>query len=441
MSNRKNFIRALLALFQAVIDAAVYRMSFYLVVLLWFAGKAPRGFDFEVMAFFTGTMIAVFYFSSLYSFRSWILWDEIKAILKSSALILPVTVLYLYSQNFDLSRFVIASGTIIFVPLCIITRWLFRRILFAIGILNTNIIILGAGKTGEIFAEKIITHPFTACKVMGFLDDDPGKQGKTIAGFPVLGTLEDFVEVYMSHDIDEAAVAISTAKRSLLTHILDIVEFHVRQIHYIPDMYMLTTFSSSVHDVEGMPVIAASQGLLSPFNRAVKNVAEYVVAIFAVIIFSPVMAAAAVKIKLDDGGKVFSPLERAGLNTNTFMMYKFRTSRAGKKGLTRTGKFLRRFYIDELPQLFNVLKGEMSIVGPMPLIITDLRRAYGEETAEKICRVKPGITGFWQISDRKENDKDIRAEMNLYYIRNWSLWLDAVILIQTFFAIFTRKRS
>ncbi|MBQ4430163.1 MAG: hypothetical protein II877_01570, partial [Synergistaceae bacterium] len=237
MNNRKNFIRALLALFQAVIDAAVYRMSFSLVVLLWFAGKTPREFDFDVIAFFTWTMIAVFYFSSLYSFRTWILWDEIKAILKSSALILPVTVLYLYSQNFDLSRFVIASGTIIFVPLCIITRWLFRRILFALGILNTNIIIIGAGKTGEIFAEKIVSHPFTACKVVGFLDDDPHKQDKTIAGFPVLGRLEDFIDVYMTHDIDEAAVAISTATRSLLTHILDIVEFHVRQIHYIPDMY------------------------------------------------------------------------------------------------------------------------------------------------------------------------------------------------------------
>ncbi|MBQ3455367.1 MAG: sugar transferase, partial [Synergistaceae bacterium] len=325
MNNRKNFIRALLALFQAVIDAAVYRMSFSLVVLLWFAGKTPREFDFDVIAFFTWTMIAVFYFSSLYSFRTWILWDEIKAILKSSALILPVTVLYLYSQNFDLSRFVIASGTIIFVPLCIITRWLFRRILFALGILNTNIIILGAGKTGEIFAEKIVSHPFTACKVVGFLDDDPHKQGKTIAGFPVLGRLEDFIDVYMTHDIDEAAVAISTATRSLLTHILDIVEFHVRQIHYIPDMYMLTTFSSSVRDVEGMPVIVASQGLLSPFNRAVKSVTEYVVALFAVVIFSPVMAVAAVKIKLDDGGKVFSPLERTGLNANTFSMYKFRT--------------------------------------------------------------------------------------------------------------------
>ena len=111
MSNHKNFFRALLAFFQAVIDSAVYWLSFRLVIFLWFAGKSPSGFTFEVKAFFTGTMLAVFYFSSLYSFRNWILWDEIKAILKSAALILPVTVLYLYSQNFELSRFILAAGT------------------------------------------------------------------------------------------------------------------------------------------------------------------------------------------------------------------------------------------------------------------------------------------------------------------------------------------
>ena len=435
MSNHKNFFRALLAFFQAVIDSAVYWLSFRLVIFLWFAGKSPSGFTFEVKAFFTGTMLAVFYFSSLYSFRNWILWDEIKAILKSAALILPVTVLYLYSQNFELSRFILAAGTIIFIPLCIAARYVFRRILFALGILKTNIIILGAGKTGEIFAEKIVSHPFTACRVIGFLDDDPEKQGKIFAGFPVLGKLEDFITIYTEYEIDEAAVAISTASRNLLAHILDIVEFHVRQVHYIPDMYMLTTFSSSIRDVEGMPVIAASQGLMRPMNRTVKNIMDYVGAAVAVVFLWPFMAWAALKIKHDDGGHVLSPLERAGLGTDTFTMYKFRTSYTGRKGLTRTGKLLRRFYVDELPQLFNVLKGEMSLVGPMPLVITDLRRAYGEETARKICTVKPGITGFWQINERKDNDKNIRAEMNLYYIRNWSVWLDFVILVKTFFII------
>ncbi len=430
-----------MALLQAAVDVTVYWLGFGLIMMWYFSGKNSFILTYGLKIFFTGTMLIVFYFNSLYSFKNWILWDEIKAVIKSSLLILLVIILYLYSQKFELSRFILAAGIIIFVPLCIIERYVLRRLLFAMNILATNIIILGAGKTGEIFAEKIISYPFTACKVAGFLDDDPEKQGKIIAGFPVLGTLEDFINIYMAYDIDEAAVAISTASRSLLAHILDIVEFHVRQVHYIPDMYMLTTFSSSVRDVGGMPLIAASQGLMRPINRKIKNITDYIGALAAVIMFSPFMIWAAWKIKHDDGGNVLSSLERAGFHTDTFTMYKFRTSYTGRKGLTKTGKLLRRLYIDELPQLFNVLKGEMSLVGPMPLSITALRRAYGEEMAGKICLVKPGITGFWQISGKMENDKDIRSEMNLFYIRNWSLWLDFVILIRTIIIIFTRKRS
>lgn len=257
MNNNSGFTRTILAFAQAVIDTYLYWMSFSLVITFWLSDRDLGIFSFETIAFFTGTMLAVFYFNSLYDFRNWILWDELKAILKSAALILLLIVLYLYSQSFNVSRFIIAAGILFFVPLCLTARYAFRRIFFALGLLSTNIIILGAGVTGEIFAEEIIEHPFSACKIVGFLDDDESKQGKIIAGFPVLGRLDEFERIYSEYKIDEAAVAISTASRSLLTRILDMVEFHVKQVHYIPDMYMLATFSSSVRDVDGMPVISA----------------------------------------------------------------------------------------------------------------------------------------------------------------------------------------
>ena len=381
---------------------------------------------FEVQAFFTGTMLAVFWFNSLYDFKTWTFWDEVKIVIKSASLILLVAVLYLYSQKFELSRFFLVVGILIFVPLCLISRYIFRRIFFALGLLKTNIIILGAGKTGEIFAEKIIAHSFTSCKVAGFLDDDPNKQGKLIAGFRVLGRLDDFIEIYDAYDIDEAAVAISTASRKLLTHILDLVEFHVRQVHYIPDAYMLTTFSPSIRDVDGMPLISASQGLLNPVNRFVKNIMDYTGAFTALIIFSPLMIWAALKIKSEDGGKIFHKLETLGRRGEKFMCISFRTHK-----LKHTGKFLRRTRIYRLPQLFNVLKGEMSLVGPAPSALNS-KRTY---------TVKPGITGFIQVSVQKNINSDLRREMNSYYIRNWSIWLDTVILLRTIYAIFNKKSS
>lgn len=307
--------------------------------------------------------------------------------------------------------------------------------------------------------------PFTACKVVGFLDDDPTKQGTMIAGYPVLGRLEEFPKICKSHQIDEAAVAISTASRKLLSHILDIVEFHVRQVHYIPDMYMLTTFSAKIIDMDGLPVISAMQGLLNPFNRFIKSLMDYTGAVIAVIIFSSVMLWAAWRIKREDNGPVFFIQDRVGWKTRHFNVIKFRTMYTDAdtrtkelfsnpeiladyhKGiklkhdprLTRTGALLRRTSIDELPQLFNVLKGEMSLVGPRPLIQSDVDYAYGDYIARKIYTVKPGLTGFWQVSGRSDVETEMRSEMNLYYIRNWSLWLDIVILFRTVYAVFSKK--
>ena len=434
MNKYSGIIRTLLAFTQAAIDAFLYWLSFLLFASLCFTQKNPVGFTFEVKAFFTGTVLAVFYFNSLYDFKNWIIWDELETILKSAVLVLLVIALYLYSQKFEISRFIIVVSIIIFVPLCLLARYLFRRILFAAGILSTNIIILGAGRSGEIFAKTIISHPFTACIVIGFLDDDPNKQGKFIAGFKVLGKLEDFETIYQQYRIDEAAVAISTASRKLLTHILDIVEFQVRQVHYIPDMYMLTTFSASIKDVDGMPVISASQGLLNPFNRVIKNLMDYIGALIAIIIVSPVMIISALAIKYTCRKNIFYTQERVGWKTKHFRIYKFRAARN-----TRTGKFLLRFNIDELPQLFNVLRGEMSLVGPHPLIQKDVDLIYGDYLARKIYTVKPGLTGLWQVSRQNSKDKYIRREMNLYYIRNWSIWLDIVILMKTIYIIFSKK--
>ena len=387
MKNYANFIRTALIFAQAALDTFLCWLSFHAVIIFWMSGRGAAGFSFEVMAFFSGTMLAVFYFNSLYEFRNWIFWDEVKAVMKSSALILPVIVLYLYSQKFDLSRFVLASGLLFFVPLCLTARYVFRRIFFALGLLETHIIILGAGKTGELFARNIVSHPFTACKVIGFLDDDDAKQGTQIAGFPVLGRLDDFEGIYAACRIDEAAVAISTASRSLLTHILDIVEFRVRQVHYIPDLYMLTTFSATIGDVDGMPVISASQGLRSPFNRVIKCIMDYTGAVAALVIFSPVMLWAAYRIKREDGGDIFTVQERVGWKTKHFNVFRFRITRTDtgkRRRLTKMGALLRRSGIDELPQLFNVLRGEMSLVGPRPLYQREVDIAYGGYIAGKI---------------------------------------------------------
>ena len=427
---RKNFTRITLSIIQAVLDISLHFVSFSIAVSLWLGVEFHYGLTSGTEIFFAGTILAVFIFNSLYNFKTWLFWDEVRAVIRSSILVTLVEVLYLYSQKSELPRSKVLLGAVIFVPLCSCARYILRRLIFGLGILSTDIMILGAGRTGKIFAEKITGHPFTLGKISGFLDDDNAKQGMTVAGFKVRGKIEDFTEISGRENIDEVAIAISTASRELLNKLLGIVEFSVRQVHCIPDMYMLTTFSPLVRDVEGMPVIYASRGLMDSFNRSLKTFADYAGGITALLIVSPLMLYAYLRVKMRYGGEVLLSQERSGLKGEKFKMYKFRSS-----GETGTDVTLRRSYIDELPQLFNVLRGEMSLVGPKALFASDVSYVYSEENAKKISAVKPGITGFWQISEHGEDDRKIRGEMELYYIRNWSLWLDVVIIMKTLLSV------
>ncbi|MBQ9528253.1 MAG: sugar transferase [Fretibacterium sp.] len=456
--------RTALALAQMALDAILYLGCLALVLHLWMGGVGR--FTFNVRGFLTLTMLLVFWFNSLYSFKNWLFWDEMRAVLRSSVLMLLVMLLYLYFHRFTLSRFAIVASVLFFVPACLLARYVFRRAFFALGWLSTHVLIIGAGRTGEVYAEKVMEHPFTACHVVGFLDDSNSKQGTLVAGLPVLGKIEDFDRVRGERRVDEVVIAIATASRKRLAQILDEVELRVCYVHYIPDMYMLTTFSASIRDVDGVPLISASQGLLSPMNRFLKCVMDYVGAVVALVVFSPVWIIAVCCIKLGDGGAVCFFHKRVGKDLKPFRVLKFRTMVPNAEArlaemlkdeklraefevafkfkndprITKIGHFLRRTSLDELPQLINVLKGEMSLVGPRPIVEREVELYYGQSTAQQIFRVKPGITGFWQVSGRNDVlDYQQRIDLDLYYIRNWSPWLDFIIILRTVQVLLTGK--
>lgn len=199
--------------------------------------------------------------------------------------------------------------------------------------------------------------------------------------------------------------------------------------------------------------------------RFVKPIMDYVGAFVALLLFSPVMLWAAWRIKQEDGGPVFFSQKRVGHNMCPFFVYKFRTMFVGadaqreallqneavreeyEKGakfkndprVTHIGDFLRKTSIDELPQLFNVLKGQMSLVGPRPLLQSDVDLCYGDEAARIIYSVKPGITGLWQVSGRSDLNIHFRRKINLYYVNNWALWRDLGILFRTVKVVLSRE--
>ncbi|MDR2529252.1 MAG: sugar transferase [Synergistaceae bacterium] len=449
--------RLLLTVAQVTLDMAIYWICLESARVFWVSAEVPPLWV-EREIFFCGVFLICFCFRSLYAFRTWMFWDETREALKASTTAVLVIVTYLFALKLQFSRLLVVAGTALFVPTCLFTRYCARRLAVRLGLLRTAVLVIGAGKAGKLYAQKVARHPFMGCQIVGFLDDDPRKLNYRVTGIPVLGRLEDFEEATRGLDVDEVIVAIPTAGRDLLARILNIVEMRVKRVSYIPDMYMLTTFSAIMRDIDGLPMISATQGLLSPINRLLKSVMDYCGAVVALLLFSPLFLYVAWKIKKDDGGEVLFEHNRVGQDLTPFKMRKFRTmvpdaekileellkDEERKKEfelafkfkedprVTKVGYFLRKTSLDELPQLFNVLKGEMSLVGPRPIVKKEVELYYGERTARQIFNVKPGLTGFWQVSGRNDvQDYQQRIDLDLYYIRNWSPWLDIVILFRT----------
>ncbi|MBQ7577706.1 MAG: sugar transferase [Synergistaceae bacterium] len=459
----KKTSRFIFAILQGVIDALLYYTCFEAII---FFTKQSQNFTSEVLIFLTGTMLACFLFTKLYGFRNWTLWEETSAILKSVLLILLLSTLYLYANKFHVSFLAILLGNFFFIPVIITARYFFRSILFRAGLLAKSIIILGAGEAGKLIAKSIQSSTFTARKILCFLDDDDDKQNKFIQGVQVLGKIKDFESIQSQLNADEAVIAIPTASRVKLADVLNDIEQHIDRVLFVPDMYMLTTYSAKIRSIDGMPVISSSQGLLNPVNVVIKTIIDYIGAVIALIFFTPVMLWAAYRIKKEDGGPIFYNRERVGWKGKNFITYKFRTMHTNaeeitkklfkdpevfasyKQGIklkddprvTKIGAFLRKTSIDELPQIFNIFKGEMSLVGPRPLIKSDVDLVYSDDlTVKKVYTAKPGLTGIWQVSGRSDLDAEFRRKINCYYVHNWSVWLDIAILFKTPLAVLSSK--
>ncbi|MDR2136900.1 MAG: hypothetical protein LBO68_01305, partial [Synergistaceae bacterium] len=247
--------RLTVQLTQIALDFAIYWTCLGLVLYFW--ASPPGIFWFERKLFLCGVYLVCFAFNSLYEFRSWMFWDELWAVLKASLTAMVIVIVSLFTLKLPFSRAAVFISTALFVPSCLLGRYLFRRLAFAWGFLKTHILLIGAGKTGELYAKKVMEHSFMSCEIMGFLDDDTTKRRTTEADLPVLGGVEDFAKVQQNLNVEEVVVAIPSGARELLARILDIVGMRVKRVSYIPDMYMLTTFSASIRDLEGLPLISA----------------------------------------------------------------------------------------------------------------------------------------------------------------------------------------
>jgi Undecaprenyl-phosphate glucose phosphotransferase len=308
------------------------------------------------------------------------------------------------------------------------------------------VLVIGAGELAEQVIERVNAHPEAGLRVIGALSDDAGLQGRTLQGVPVLAGYAAVKSVMARQRIDQVLIALPREESGELAKILRDLDDEVASVRLVPDLLSVMTLCSTVEELDGLPVINLREGPFVGWAGVQKRAFDLALASLALLLLAPVLLAVALAVWIGSGRPVLYGQERMGLDGRVFRMLKFRTmvreaeresgpvwTRPDDPRRTRLGAFLRRRGLDELPQLLNVLRGEMSLVGPRPE-----RPAFIEQFRREIPgymrrhKVRSGLTGWAQIHGWRGNTSlHERLEHDLYYIQNWSLGFDVRILLLT----------
>ncbi len=360
---------------------------------------------------------------------------------------------------FEVSQGVWALFLVLNVALAYSTRELMREVLerrWRAGIGLKRILIAGSSELGRLIADKILEHRELGYQIIGFVDDRASGDHLGYRGLPLLGTLDEAAEITAREGIDHLYVALPPEQHVRMLELLDSTSREMVDVKVVPDLLQVIALRARLDDLDGVPVININDVPLQGFNSIVKRALDIAISAAALIALSIPLAIIAALVRFSSRGPVFYRQERMGLDGKSFTIVKFRSmydnaeretgpvwTRPDDPRVTPVGRFLRRSNLDELPQLWNVLRGDMSIVGPRPE-----RPHFVEQFKHKIPqymlrhKVKAGLTGWAQVNGWRGNTPlEKRIEYDLYYIENWSVRLDLKIIWLTLVKGFFHKHA
>ncbi|NOU92956.1 exopolysaccharide biosynthesis polyprenyl glycosylphosphotransferase [Paenibacillus sp. LMG 31456] len=415
---------------------------------------SPRFVNYSI--FFVISSIIYIYFMyryKIFRFRSQSgLADEIFKVAKaySVSLLITIGVSFLLKYT-DLSRIVIASYWIAAIISSSIVRSIKRFIYIKLakeGILSKNVVIVGAGKFGKSLMEELSTYKYLGYHIIGFVDDN---EQDDFEQYKNLGPISKLNEILKNNLIEEIIITIPSERELVNKLITDLRKLDIN-IKIIPDLYNLVMSTVQIGNINSLPVVTLVKTPMRGLGLFAKRIMDIIAASILIIFISPIYVLTAIAIKLDSKGSIIYKQQRIGRNGKTFSMLKFRSMVSDADVLlkklknkneidgiafkmkddpriTKVGKFIRKYSIDELPQLFNVLIGNMSLVGPRPPLPHEVER-YGDWEWRRL-EVLPGITGLWQVSGRSDLSFQQWMSLDIYYIENWSIAFDIKILMKT----------
>ena len=456
----------------ALIDLVLINLAFMLAYWLRYTFELGRQIPeesfvsleeyFPLQVLLSVVLLASFVIAGLY--RKPIqrgLVDEVAVLLSASSvgMMIVLASIFLF-QAWNWSRLLFIYVWVLTLVLLGTWRLIKRRLVVASfhrGVGVRRAIVVGNNPIALMVMHLMTTDVGLGYKLLGFIAD--GDQ-QAIGRFSCLGELDDLGEVIERCQVDEVVIAVPPSSHRLIYSIASRYQEQGVSFKVVPDLYELSLRQLSVDDLRGVPLIGLQETQLSPTSQFIKRTLDIVLSLAILLGLAPLWLLIALAIKLDSPGPVIFRQKRVGKGGQIFEIYKFRSmhqdaehERRSLEQLneaegpifkiredprrTRTGRFLRRLSLDEIPQLINVLLGDMSIVGPRPLIPEEV--AQHDEWHRKRLQVKPGMTGLWQVSGRSDLPFDELVLLDIYYIENWSLALDLKILVRTIPAVLSGR--
>ncbi len=459
-------VKILLLLLAATIDALMVALAFYwayklrsLIPIPTPLNLGPFRVYLPLVAIQIASVWVTFVFYRMYQFnRGPSRIDLFYAILSavSLATVATTALSYLaYRSDRDLTRGMILYGWALTIVLVTIARILNDRLVRYVRGRNPNrLLLVGTGDTARTILQKTLQSPQLGYKVIGFVNGQ--NSGQEIAGIPLLGTQADLGKILGEHKVQEVVIALPGASHEELLDMISACESQHATVRIFPDLFQIVASELSISDLDGLPLLTVRDVALRGWKLIAKRAMDVLISGIGLIVISPMLLLVALLIKLESKGPVFYAQTRVGLDGNPFPMIKFRSMRtdaekesgpvwasAGDPRRTRLGAFLRKTSIDELPQLINVLLGEMSLVGPRPE-----RPVFVEQFKQVVPRYmerhkeKAGMTGWAQVNGLRGDTSIVeRTKYDLYYVENWSFLFDVKILLRQFLNWFRGDRN
>ncbi|MGE3841983.1 MAG: undecaprenyl-phosphate glucose phosphotransferase [Vicinamibacterales bacterium] len=458
----------LLAVFYVVIDAVAAALAFLLAYLIRFEtgvlavtkGFPPFSQYLAVLPIVVACVPLAYHVQGIYRLRRGrTRVDDFFSVLVGSTLAVVfgiVSTLYLQAYYvpdlmkergaFEVSQLVWALFLLLNVLFTYASRELVRQALerrWRAGIGLKRVLIAGAGELGRAVADRVLDHRELGYRVVGFLDDRAGGDHIGHRGLPLLGTLDDASDILPREQIDQLYVALPLNEHEKMLSLVESANREIVEVKIFPDILQIMALRARLEDLDGIPMINIHDVPLRGFNTALKRSVDVILSASALLILGVPMILIAFFVRWTSAGPALYQQERMGLDGRSFRVWKFRSMRSDAEEacgpvwarendprVTPLGRWLRRFSLDELPQLWNVLSGDMSLVGPRPE-----RPFFVQQFKHKIPqymlrhKVKAGLTGWAQVNGWRGNTSiEKRIEYDLYYIENWSVWLDFKIL-------------